>query len=382
MPSQSKALKYSAQDKLAIDIKAPLKSQQDLSLAYTPGIAEVAKLIQTDESAMFTYTFRRNNLAVISDGSAVLGLGNIGHKAGYPIMEGKAMLFKRFGGINAIPIVIKTQESDQFVHVVEQIADSFAAINLEDIGAPRCFEIEAKLKQSLDIPLMHDDQHGTAIVILAAVLNALKLQPKQGLATRFVISGAGAAGVAITRILLLHGFKNILVADSTGIIHRRRTHLGFVKQQLANSTNPGQFRGSLKQALTNADVFIGVSTGNLLTTADIKRMNPDSIVIAMANPDPEILPHEAKKGGAAIVATGRSDVPNQVNNALAFPGVFRGAIDARSQITENMKLAASQAIIDYHQRNLAVDALLPKVMDEKVHHFIANRVQAAANSKD
>jgi malate dehydrogenase (oxaloacetate-decarboxylating) len=351
-------------------------------LAYTPGIAEVAKLIQTDESAMFTYTFRRNNLAVISDGSAVLGLGNIGHKAGYPIMEGKAMLFKRFGGINAIPIVIKTQESDQFVHVVEQIADSFAAINLEDIGAPRCFEIEAKLKQSLDIPLMHDDQHGTAIVILAAVLNALKLQPKQGLATRFVISGAGAAGVAITRILLHHGFKNILVADSTGIIHRQRTHLGVVKQQLTDSTNPGQFRGSLKQALTNADVFIGVSTGNLLTTADIKRMNPDSIVIAMANPDPEILPHEAKKGGAAIVATGRSDVPNQVNNALAFPGVFRGAIDARSQITENMKLAASQAIIDYHQRNLAVDALLPKVMDEKVHHFIANRVQAAANSKD
>src|SRR3990167_7247603 len=314
----SPALAYSQKPKLAVKILAPLKSKRDLSLAYTPGIAEVAKAVAADGNKLYTYTFKRNNLAVISDGSAVLGLGNIGHKGSYPVMEGKAMLFRRFGRINAVPIIVKTQKVDEFVDTVVNIADSFGAINLEYISAPRCFEIEERLKKLLDIPLMHDDQHGTAIVVLSALTNALKLLPKSGKNTRIVMVGSGSAGVA---------------------------------------------------------------GAGLVGPADIKLMDKAPIIFAMANPVPEIMPDEARRAGAGIVGTGRSDYPNQINNALAFPGVFRGAIDARAKITDKMKLAAVAAIVSYHQKNLAKNKLMPRVLDSKVHQVIARAVYSAAKQK-
>ena len=376
---QSPAIEYSRQPKMATQLLAPLEGKPDLSLAYTPGIAEVSKYIQSNPEALYTHTFVRNNLAVISDGSAVLGLGNIGHKASYPVMEGKSMLFKRFGNIDAVPIIVDTQDPDKFIETVLHIADSFGAINLEDIAAPACFYIEKQLKEKLSIPVMHDDQHGTATVVLAAVLNALELTDRQDLdQVSVVVLGAGAAATAVVKLLLTSGIKNVVVNDSKGVIHSERTDLNSDKQWLAQNNNPNNKTGTLQQALQNADVFIGLSKGGLLTKNDISTMNSDSIVIAMANPEPEILPQEALAGGAAVVATGRSDFDNQVNNALAFPGIFRGAMQARSKITPEMLVVAAQAIREYQKPNLATNNLMPSILDEKVHELIAQRVEAAA----
>ncbi len=371
------ALDYSAQPKLTTQILSPMQTKADLSLAYTPGIAEVCKLIQADEQAMFSHTFRRNNLAVISDGSAVLGLGNIGHKASYPVMEGKAMLFKRFADIDAIPIVINSQDPDEFVAAVVRIADSFAAINLEDISAPRCFEIETRLKELLEIPVMHDDQHGTAVVVLAAVMNALKLIPLHGRDSQIVVVGAGAAGTAIVKLLHHSGFTQIVMVDSKGVISRDRTDLTSEKQAILEITNPNNRSGDLVEGLRGAEIFIGVSQAGLLTPDLIKHMASQPVVIAMANPVPEILPDLAAEAGVALMATGRSDFENQVNNALAFPGIFRAAIDKRAPITEAMKVAAAAAIVEYHQDNLSLNNLLPSILDPAVHQFIAERVRAA-----
>lgn len=371
------ALEYSSQPKLATQLLSPMQTREDLSRAYSPGIAEVCKLIQADESALYSHTFCRNNLAVISDGSSVLGLGNIGHKASYPVMEGKAMLFKRFANIDAVPIIINTQDVDEFVAAVERIADSFAAINLEDIAAPRCFEIETRLKASLKTPIMHDDQHGTAVVVLAAVKNALVLEPHQGAATKIVISGAGAAGVAMTKLLIRSGFANITMVDSKGIISSDRTDLNTEKQMVLKSLGREIAPGTLMDALEGAGIFIGVSKGGLLTPEHIAVMAPKPIIIAMANPVPEIMPDVAEQAGVGVMATGRSDFKNQVNNALAFPGIFRAAIDHRSPITEEMKLAAADAILEYHQPRLDHDNLLPSILDPDVHHFIAKRVGEA-----
>ncbi|MCD6225616.1 NADP-dependent malic enzyme [bacterium] len=374
MKKKLSPLAYSRQPKMAVELKVPLKSKEDLSLAYTPGIAAVAKLTAKNPAATFRYTFRRNNLAVISEGSAVLGLGNIGHFGAYPVMEGKAMLFKKFANIDAIPLVVKTQDPDEFIRVVENIADSFAAINLEDIAAPNCFYIEEKLKKKLSIPVMHDDQHGTATVVLAAVLNALTLFPKKGKKTRIVIVGAGAAGLAIAELLLHYGFKNLILVDSRGIISSKRPDLNFYKKRLSKITNPENICCSLPDALKGADIFIGVSRAGVLKPEWIGLMNSQPLVIAMANPVPEIMPEEAKKAGAALVATGRSDFPNQVNNALAFPGIFRAAIDYRKQINEKMLLAAAKAIVNYHRSRLSSSNLMPSILDPRVHQVIARAV--------
>jgi len=377
---KNKSLEYSRQPKMEIKLLKELDSREELSLAYTPGIAEVSRLLTKDEDKMFEYTFRRNNLAVISEGSAVLGLGNIGHKASYPVMEGKAMLFKRFGGINAIPIVIKSQKVKEFVETVKQIADSFGAINLEDISAPRCFEIENELVKSLDIPVMHDDQHGTAIVVLAALINALKLVPKNGKETKMIVCGAGAAGTAIVKMLVLYGFKNIVVCDSKGVISNKRQDLNWAKKKLLEITNPDNIFGSIEDGLKESAVFIGVSKAGLLTEKKIKLMAEKPIIFAMANPVPEILPEIAYKAGASIVGTGRSDFLNQVNNALAFPGVFRGTMDARVKITDKLKLTAVKAIVEYHKKSLNNKNLLPSILDSKIHQHIAKKVfQKAKN---
>jgi malate dehydrogenase (oxaloacetate-decarboxylating) len=362
---------------MAITLVSPMKNRDDLSMAYTPGIADVVKLIQADEAAMFTHTFRRNNLAIITDGSAVLGLGNVGHKAAYPVMEGKAMLFKKFANIDAIPIVVNTQDVAEFVSAVVRIADSFAAINLEDIAAPHCFEIERQLADRLNIPLMHDDQHGTAVVVLAAILNALELVPHQGKKTRIVLSGAGAAGIATAKLLAHSGFVNVLLVDSKGILSKQRTDLTPEKELIVEITNPEGIDGSLADALKGAGVFIGVSRPGILTGKLVKTMAKDAVIIAMANPVPEIWPDEAKAAGAAIVCTGRSDYPNQVNNALAFPGIFRAAINQRAKITEAMKVAAAEAIREYHKPQVAMDNLLPSILDPQVHSFIAEQVAQA-----
>lgn len=371
------ALKYSSKQKLVTKITAPLEKQTDMSLAYTPGIAQVSQHLAEHPEDKFKYTFTRNNLAVISNGTAVLGLGKIGAVASYPVMEGKAMLFKKFANIDAIPIVVNSTNPKDFVKTVVDIADSFGAINLEDIAAPECFEIESQLQAKLDIPIMHDDQHGTAVVVLAAVLSSLKLIPHQGLKSKIVISGAGAAGVAITKILLEQGFENIIVVDSAGAIHQKNARSS-IKKALAKLTNPELEEGSLGQVLDKADIFIGVSKADLLKTEYIERMNPDPIIIAMANPNPEIKPDKAIKAGAGIVGTGRSDYPNQINNALAFPGIFRGAIDRRKPITAKMKLAAAKAIVEYHQNKLSRTQLLPSILDPKVHQFIAAKVAQVA----
>jgi malate dehydrogenase (oxaloacetate-decarboxylating) len=376
---KSKALEYSKQPKLGIKILAPMETRDDLSLAYTPGIAEVSQLVAQSPEKLKDYSFRRNNLAVISDGSAVLGLGNIGHLASYPVMEGKSMLFKRFADIDAVPIIIRTQKVDEFVNTVIQIADSFAAINLEDISAPRCFEIEERLKNKLFMPVMHDDQHGTAVVVLAALKNALKITNKNK-AVRIVVSGSGAAGVAITKMLINAGFTELTMVDSKGIIDKSRGDLDQIKQELAVITNPSHISGSLADALVGANVFIGVSKGGVLTPNLITKMAPDPIVIAMANPIPEIMPNLAQEAGAVIVATGRSDFPNQVNNALAFPGIFRGAIDANSIIGEKCKLAAAEAIVKYHSNDLSINNLMPQILDPKIHQYIAKEVYNMCSS--
>lgn len=377
----SQALSYSSHPKLGTALLSSMATREDLSLAYTPGIAEVSKLLEQKPDARFTHTFCRNNLAVISNGTAVLGLGNIGHIASYPVMEGKAMLFKRFGNVDAIPIVIPFQEIDAFVDAVVAIADSFGAINLEDIAAPACFEIEQKLKQRLQIPIMHDDQHGTAVVVLAAIQNALHLIPHQGMDSKIVLLGAGSAGIAIANLLLHMGYKNLVMVDSKGVVTSSRTDIDQYKKAVVTAAQPHDVEGGLAEALEGADIFIGVSKANMLSPDLVKRMATQPIVIAMANPIPEIMPADAKAAGVGLIATGRSDFPNQVNNALAFPGIFRGAIDARAQISEAMKLAAVAAIAGYHEKQLSKDSLLPSIMDEQVHQAVAQAVFAAATEQ-
>lgn len=369
-----------ARGKIEIIPRIPLKTKEDLSLAYTPGVAKPCLEIQQDNDKSYKLTRRWNLCAVITDGSAVLGLGNIGPEASMPVMEGKCILFKKFGDVDAFPICIKTQDVDEFVNTVYLISSSFGGINLEDISAPRCFEIEEKLKAKCDIPVFHDDQHGTAIVTLAGLINALKLVGKSKNNIRIVISGAGAAATAITKLLLNYGIKDIVVCDRQGTIYDGREKLNSAKKELAKLTNQTKFQGKLKDALVNADVFIGVSAPNLLTAEMVKTMAKDAIVFACANPTPEILPDEAKKGGARIIATGRSDFPNQINNVLAFPGIFRGAFDARaSEINEEMNLAAAKAIADLVAGNkLNEDYIIPDALDPHVSKAVATAVAKAA----
>lgn len=335
------------QGKLETKSKVSVKSKEALALAYTPGVAEPCKVIAKDKKEVYKYTAKANTVAVISDGSAVLGLGNIGAEAGIPVMEGKAVLFKEFGGVNAVPICLDTQDTEEIIKAVTFLAPNYGGINLEDISAPRCFEIEERLKETLDIPVFHDDQHGTAIVVLAGLINSLKLTKKKKEECRVVVNGAGSAGVAITKLLLKYGFINVIMCDKMGIISKDYPNLNWMQEKMAEVTNLGGENGTLADALKNADIFVGVSAPNIVTPEMVKSMNKDAIIFAMANPVPEIMPDVAKAAGARIVGTGRSDFPNQVNNVIAFPGIFKGALEGRAkQITEEMKLAAANAIAD------------------------------------
>ncbi|MBO6010322.1 MAG: NADP-dependent malic enzyme [Oscillospiraceae bacterium] len=358
--------------------KMEIKSKDDLSLAYTPGVARPCEVIRDDIAQSFNLTWRKNTVAVVTDGSAVLGLGDIGAVAGLPVMEGKCVLFKSFGGVDAVPICLDTRDPDKIVEAVAMMACTFGGINLEDISAPRCFEIEEKLKARCDIPIFHDDQHGTAIVVLAGITNALRCVGKRAEDVKAVISGAGAAGTAIARLLVATGMRNVIVCDRTGAIAKGDARLNAAKASLAEVTNPNGERGKLAEVIRGADIFLGVSAPGLLTQDMIRSMAKDPIVFAMANPIPEIMPEEAKAAGAAIVGTGRSDYPNQINNVLAFPGVFRGALDAGAkEINEEMKLAAARALAD-----LAADGgpekLLPKPFDPGVGEAVAKAVAKAA----
>ena len=363
--------------KLLLSSKLPLVDRESLSIAYTPGVAEVCNAIAEDETLADRYTWRGRLVAVVSDGTAVLGLGNIGAAAALPVMEGKAALFREFGGLNAVPIVLSTTDVDEIIETVVRIAPSFGGINLEDISAPRCFEVEARLRDRLDIPVFHDDQHGTAIVVLAALRNAAVVTERQLSDLRVVVSGAGAAGVACTKILLAAGVRDITVVDSRGVVHSGRQDLTPVKQELARITNRDGITGSMHDALAGADVFLGVSAG-AVGEESIARMNENAIIFALANPDPEVAPEIAHRH-AAVVATGRSDYPNQINNVLAFPGVFAGAFDARArEITENMKLAAAQAIGDVVADVLEPDRIVPTPFDSRVGPAVAAAVAAQA----
>ena len=366
--------------KIKIVSTFPLENKEDLSIAYTPGVAAPCREIAKDVSKVYDYTGKGNMVAVISDGRAVLGLGDIGPEAGLPVMEGKAVLFQEFGGVNAIPICIGTKNVDEIVKFVELLEPSFGGINLEDISAPRCFEIEERLKKSLNIPVFHDDQHGTAIVTLSALINAAQVVKKDIKTLRVVLSGAGAAGVAITKLFQYYGIKNIIVCDSQGIMYSGRDHMNEVKNMLVESANPNNMRGSLSDALKGADVFVGVSKGGLLSQDMVRSMANDAIVFAMANPDPEIMPQEALDAGAAVVGTGRSDFPNQINNVLVFPGIFRGVLDARTkEISEDMKIAAAVAIAGY-VKNIAPDNVIPKALDRGVGAVVAEAVKKIATS--
>ncbi|RMG44383.1 MAG: NAD-dependent malic enzyme [Acidobacteria bacterium] len=368
--------------KLEIRSKVPLRSRADLSMAYTPGVARVCEAIAREPEVSRTHTIRANTIAVVSDGSAVLGLGDIGPAAAMPVMEGKAILFKAFGHIDAFPLCIDVHDADGIVRFCEQVAPSFGGINLEDIAAPKCFEIERRLRETLDIPVFHDDQHGTAVVVLAAAINALRLTGRSPESMKVVFSGAGAAGFACTRALLDHGFRNVIVCDSRGAIDRRRDFRSNpMKQWLAEHTNPNGEHGSLKDVIEGADMFIGVSAPNLLDRRDIERMNESPIVFAMANPTPEVMPEEIEDI-AAVVATGRSDYPNQINNVLAFPGIFRGALDARARtINEEMKRAAAHAIASViADDELSPDYIVPSVFDKRVAARVAVAVAEAARA--
>lgn len=364
--------------KLSTTAKCSVKSREDLSLAYTPGVAEPCKIIAEYPEAAYKYTIKSNTVAVISDGSAVLGLGNIGAKAAMPVMEGKCVLFKEFGGVNAFPICLDTQDTEEIIKTIVNIAPAFGGINLEDISAPRCFEIESKLKELLDIPVFHDDQHGTAIVVLAGIINALKVTGKKTEECRIVVNGAGSAGIAISKLLLKYGFKHLILCDKTGILSKNTNNLNFMQKDMMEVTNLENKEGLLSDALIGADIFVGVSAPNIVTKEMVASMNKDSILFAMANPVPEIMPDLAKEAGAKVVGTGRSDFPNQVNNVIAFPGIFKGALEGRAtQITEEMKLAAAVAIAGLVSDNeLNEDFILPEPFDTRVCEVVSNAVKA------
>ena len=380
MTIQEKALKLHKEwnGKLETVSKTPVKSREDLSLAYTPGVAEPCKVIAQDKEAAYQYTMKANTVAVVSDGSAVLGLGNIGPHAALPVMEGKAVLFKEFGGVNAVPICLDTQDTEEIIKAVTWLAPAYGGINLEDISAPRCFEIEERLKATLDIPVFHDDQHGTAIVVLAGIINALKVVGKQKEHCKVVVNGAGSAGVAITKLLLTYGFTNIIMCDKAGIISTESEGLNWMQEKMAKVTNQNHETGTLADALKNADIFVGVSAPNIVTPEMVSTMAKDSILFAMANPVPEIMPDAAKAVGAKIVGTGRSDFPNQVNNVVAFPGIFKGALEGRAtQITEEMKLAAANAIAGLvTDDKLNENNIMPGAFNPKVAEVVAEAVKS------
>lgn len=364
--------------KLETTSKCTVKSREDLAVAYTPGVAEPCKVIAQDQEAAYKYTIKSNTVAVVSDGSAVLGLGNIGPYAAMPVMEGKAVLFKEFGNVNAFPICLDTQDTEEIIKTVINIAPAFGGINLEDISAPRCFEIEERLKEALDIPIFHDDQHGTAIVVLAGIINALKVVGKTKEECNVVVNGAGSAGIAITKLLLNYGFKNITMCDKVGILSQNTPNLNWMQQDMMKVTNLSQKTGLLKDALVGADIFVGVSAPNIVTPEMIASMNKDSILFAMANPVPEIMPDIAKAAGARVVGTGRSDFPNQVNNVVAFPGIFKGALEGRAkQITEEMKLAAALAIAGLvPDDELSDENIMPEAFDPRVADVVSQAVKA------
>lgn len=380
MTTNEKALKLHEQwrGKLETISKTPVKTREDLSLAYTPGVAQPCKVIAQDKEAAYTYTWKSNTVAVVSDGSAVLGLGNIGPYAAMPVMEGKAVLFKEFGGVNAVPICLDTQDTEEIIKAVTYLAPGFGGINLEDISAPRCFEIEERLKAILDIPVFHDDQHGTAIVVLAGIINALKVVGKNKEDCKVVVNGAGSAGVAITKLLLNYGFTNIIMCDKVGIIGKSTDGLNNMQKKMSELTNPDNLTGTLADAMKNADIFVGVSAPNIVSAEMVSSMNSDAILFAMANPVPEIMPNIAKAAGARVVGTGRSDFPNQVNNVVAFPGIFKGALEGRAvQITEEMKLAAAHAIAGLVPENeLNEDNIMPQAFDPKVAEVVAQAVKS------
>ena len=364
--------------KIETTAKSHVNSREDLAIAYTPGVAEPCKVIAKDKEAAYKYTIKANTIAVVSDGSAVLGLGNIGAHAAMPVMEGKAVLFKEFGGVNAVPICLDTQDTEEIIKTVVNIAPAFGGINLEDISAPRCFEIESRLKELLDIPVFHDDQHGTAIVVLAGIINALKVTGKKMEECKVVVNGAGSAGVAITKLLLTYGFPDITMCDINGIISENSPNLNWMQQEMAKLTNLSGAAGTLADALKGADIFVGVSAPNIVTKEMVASMNPDAILFAMANPVPEIMPDLAKEAGAKVVGTGRSDFPNQVNNVIAFPGIFKGALEGRAtQITEEMKLATAKAIAGLvSDEELNENKILPEAFDPRVADVVSKAVKA------
>ena len=377
--AESLKLHYQWKGKIEVTARAAVDSKEALSLAYTPGVAQPCLEIQKDINKSYELTRRWNTVAVVTDGTAVLGLGDIGPEAGMPVMEGKCVLFKSFGGVDAFPLCVKTKNVDEFVETVYNISGSFGGINLEDIAAPRCFEIERKLKEKCDIPIFHDDQHGTAVITLAGLTNALKVVGKKKEDVKIVTSGAGAAAIAITKLLLSAGFKDITMCDRSGAIYAGRQGLNWIKEEMAQVTNLGRKDGSLADMLVGADVFIGVSAPGTVTTEMVRTMNKDAIIFACANPTPEIFPDDAKAGGARVVSTGRSDYPNQINNVLAFPGIFRGAFDVRaSDINEEMKMAAAEALAGLVGDELSEDYIIPAAFDPRVGPAVAKAVAEAA----
>lgn len=379
MADNEKALKLHEewQGKIETVSKCRIKTREDLALAYTPGVAEPCKVIAENKDAVYTYTSKANTVAVVSDGSAVLGLGNIGAYAAMPVMEGKAALFKEFGNVNAVPICLDTQDTEEIIDTVIRIAPAFGGINLEDISAPRCFEIESRLKEVLDIPVFHDDQHGTAIVVLAGVMNGLRLTGKKKEDCKVVVNGAGSAGVAITRLLLTYGFKHVTMCDRFGIISKNYPNLNWMQEEMTKYTNLENKEGTLADALKGTDVFVGVSAPGIVTAEMVASMNKDAIMFAMANPVPEIMPDIARAAGARVVGTGRSDFPNQINNVTAFPGIFKGALEGRArQITEEMKLAAAAALAGLvSDEELSEDFIMPDPFDPRIVNVVSKAVK-------
>ncbi len=379
MTDSKEALKFHEKwnGKISTESKCEIKTREDLAIAYTPGVAEPCKVIARDADSAYTYTIKSNTVAIVSDGSAVLGLGNIGPLAAMPVMEGKAVLFKEFGGINAFPICLDTQDTEEIIKTVVNIAPAFGGINLEDISAPRCFEIESRLKELLDIPVFHDDQHGTAIVVLAGIINALKVTGKKKEECKVIVNGAGSAGIAISKLLLTYGFKNLTLCDKGGMVSKDTENLNWMQKSMTKITNLENKHGSLAEALVGADIFVGVSAPGIVTAQMVRKMNKDAIIFAMANPVPEIMPDIAKEAGAKIIGTGRSDFPNQVNNVVAFPGIFKGALEGRAkQITEEMKLEAAKAIAGLVEEDkLSDDFILPDVFDKRVADVVSKAVK-------